>query len=64
MDISGRITPIYDTVDGYLGSRLYSSLFNLNAGDTLTMDLAWMPTEGKLTNKMILRAPRRYASSC
>ena len=30
----------------------------------LVAGLAWMPTEGKLTNKMILRAPRRYASSC
>ena len=46
MDISGGITPIYDTVDGYLGSRLYSSLFNLNAGDTLTMDLAFLTNEG------------------
>jgi hypothetical protein len=46
MDISGGIAPIYDTVDPYLGSRLYSSLFNLNAGDTLTMDLAFLTNEG------------------
>ena len=46
MDISGGMTPIYDTVDPYLGSRLYSSLFNLNAGDTLTMDLAFLTNEG------------------
>jgi len=30
----------------------------------LRESLAWMPTEGKLTNKMTLRTPRRYASSC
>src|SRR4051812_36892402 len=46
MDISGGITPIYDSVDGYLGSRLYSPLYNLNAGDTLTMDLAFLTNEG------------------
>ena len=46
LDISGGITPIYDTVDPYLGSRLYSSLFNLTAGDTLTLDMAFMTNEG------------------
>jgi hypothetical protein len=48
MDISGGITPIYDTVDPLLGSRLYSSLFNLSAGDTLTMDMAFMTNEGTI----------------
>jgi hypothetical protein len=46
LDISGGTTPIYDTVDPYLGSRLYSSLFNLSAGDKLTMDMAFMTNEG------------------
>jgi hypothetical protein len=46
LDISGGITPIYDKVDHFLGSRLYSSLFSLNAGDTLTMDMAFMTNEG------------------
>jgi hypothetical protein len=46
MDISGGITPIYDTVDPYLGSRLYSSFFNLNEGDVLTMDMAFLTNEG------------------
>jgi hypothetical protein len=46
MDISGGVTPIYDTVDPYLGSRLYSSLFSLSAGDTLTMDMAFLTNEG------------------
>jgi hypothetical protein len=46
MDISGGFTPIYDTVDPYRGSRLYSSLFSLNAGDTITMDLAFLTNEG------------------
>ena len=46
LDISGGITPIYDTVDPFLGSRLYSSLFNLTAGDNLTLDMAFMTNEG------------------
>jgi hypothetical protein len=49
LDISSKITPIYDTVDPlYFGSRLYSSLFNLSAGDTLTMDMAFMTNEGTI----------------
>ena len=43
------ITPIYDSnaaIDGYLGSRLVSSVFTLSANDTLTMDLAFLTNEG------------------
>jgi hypothetical protein len=46
MDVSGGITPINDTVDPYLGSRLHSSLFSLSAGDTLIMDMAFLTNEG------------------
>jgi hypothetical protein len=49
MDLFGKVAPIFDsnaTNDGFLGSRLYSSLFNLNANDTLTMDMAFMTNEG------------------
>ena len=40
------VTPIFDTVDGFVASRLYSTVFTLNAGDTLTMDLAFLTNEG------------------
>jgi hypothetical protein len=46
MDISGGVKPVYDQVDPYLGSRLISSTFNLTAGDTLTMNLAFLTNEG------------------
>jgi hypothetical protein len=46
LDISGGITPLYDTVDNYLGSRLLSAEFHLNAGDTLSLDAAFLTNEG------------------
>jgi hypothetical protein len=46
LDISGGVTPIYDTVDPYTGSQLFSAAFQLNAGSTLTLDAAFLTNEG------------------
>ena len=40
------VSPIYDTVDGFVASRLYSTVFTLSAGDTLSLDLAFMTNDG------------------
>jgi hypothetical protein len=49
MDISGGVTPIFDSnaaSDGFLGSRLYSTVFDLSANDTLTLDMAFLTNDG------------------
>ena len=46
LDTTGNIPPIYDTVDGTLGSRLVSGTFAAAAGTTISMDLAFMTNDG------------------
>jgi hypothetical protein len=49
MDLFGQVAPIFDSnaaADGFLGSRLYSSIFNLSANETLSMDMAFLTNEG------------------
>jgi PEP-CTERM motif len=43
---STNVAPIFDTVDGYSASRLYSATFTANAGDTLTLDSAFLTNDG------------------
>jgi len=40
------VSPIFDTVDGFVASRLESSVFMLSAGDKFTMNLAFMTNDG------------------
>jgi len=40
------VEPTFDTVDGFNASRLYSTVFTVAAGDTLTIDLAFLSTDG------------------
>jgi len=40
------VAPVFDTVDGYSASRLYSAVFTANAGDTLTLDAAFLTNDG------------------
>jgi len=44
------IAPIYDTVDGYSASRLYSATFTALAGDVLSIDNAFMTSDGSPFN--------------
>lgn len=43
---STNVAPIFDTVDGYSASRIYSATFSANAGDTLTLDTAFLTSDG------------------
>ncbi len=43
---STNVAPIFDTVDGYSASRLYSAVFTANAGDTLSLDVAFLTNDG------------------
>jgi len=43
---STNVSPIFDTVDGYSASRLYSAVFTANAGDTITLDAAFLTNDG------------------
>jgi hypothetical protein len=43
---STNVSPIFDTVDGYSASRLYSAVFTANAGDTLSLDAAFLTNDG------------------
>lgn len=43
---STNVAPIFDTVDGYSASRMYSATFTANAGDTLTLDAAFLTNDG------------------
>ncbi len=43
---STNVAPIFDTVNGYSASRLYSATFTANAGDTLTLDTAFLTNDG------------------
>jgi hypothetical protein len=40
------VSPIFDTVDGFVASRLYSDVFMLSGGDTLSMSLAFLTNDG------------------
>ena len=46
LDTTGQNAPIYDSTDPYLGSRLVSAVFHLNAGDVLSLDAAFLTNEG------------------
>jgi hypothetical protein len=41
-----NVAPIFDTVDGYSASRIYSATFRANAGDKLTLDVAFLTSDG------------------
>jgi len=43
---STNVAPIFDTVDGFSASRIYSATFTANAGDTLTLDAAFLTSDG------------------
>jgi PEP-CTERM motif len=43
---STNVAPIFDTVDGYSASRLYSAAFSASAGDTLSLDSAFLTNDG------------------
>jgi len=43
---STNVKPIFDTVDGYSASQLYSAVFTANAGDTLKLDAAFLTNDG------------------
>jgi hypothetical protein len=43
---STNVAPIFDTVDGYSASRIYSATFSASAGDTLTLDAAFLTNDG------------------
>ena len=43
---STNVAPIFDTVDGYSASRIYSATFSVNAVDTLTLDAAFVTSDG------------------
>lgn len=46
LDTTGNYRPIYDTVNGTNGSRLISSAFSVNAGDVLSLDIAFLSNDG------------------
>lgn len=48
LDTTGDAVPIFDTVDGTNGSRLDSPLLTLQAGDTLSLDLAFLTLDGDI----------------
>jgi hypothetical protein len=43
---STNVAPIFDTVDGYSASRIYSATFTANANDVLTLDVAFLTSDG------------------
>ena len=43
---STNVAPIFDTVDVYSASRLYSPVFSANAGDVITLDAAFLTNDG------------------
>jgi hypothetical protein len=43
---STNVAPIFDTVDGYSASRLYSSTFAAVQGDTIAVDAAFLTNDG------------------
>ncbi len=43
---STNVAPIFDTVNGYSASRLYSAAFSASAGDTLSLDSAFLTNDG------------------
>jgi hypothetical protein len=43
---STNVAPIFDTVDGYSASRIYSATFIAGAGDTLSVDAAFLTSDG------------------
>ncbi len=45
-----NVAPIFDTVDGYSASRLYSAEIMVNTGDTLSVDVAFMTNDGSPFN--------------
>jgi hypothetical protein len=40
------VAPIFDTVDGYSASRIYSATFTGSAGDALSLDAAFLTNDG------------------
>ena len=46
LDSTGGQTPIFDTVDGFSASQLYSVSFSAAAGSTLSLDAAFMTSDG------------------
>jgi len=43
---STNVAPIFDTVDGYSASRLYSAEFTADEGDTIRVDAAFLTNDG------------------
>jgi hypothetical protein len=46
LDSTGGLKPIFDTVDGFSASQLYSATFSATAGSTLSLDAAFMTSDG------------------
>jgi hypothetical protein len=46
LDTTGNVRPIFDTVDGTFGSRLFSSPFTAAAGTVLSLDMAFLTNDG------------------
>jgi hypothetical protein len=44
--MSTNVAPLFDTVNGYSASRLYSAVFTADAGATLTLDAAFLTNDG------------------
>ena len=55
---STNVAPIFDTVDGYSASRIYSATFSANAGDMLTLDAAFLTSDGSPYDDYGLVAPQ------
>jgi hypothetical protein len=43
---STNVSPIFDTVDGFSASRLYSATFTASAGSTISLDAAFLTNDG------------------
>ena len=43
---STNVSPLFDTVNGYSASRLYSATFTASAGATLTLDADFLTNDG------------------
>jgi hypothetical protein len=46
LDTTGQVAPIFDVVDGMSASRLYSPVFTAGAGTTLSLDVAFLTSDG------------------
>jgi hypothetical protein len=46
IDTTGGLTPIFDTVDGQSASRLFSATFDASAGMSLSLDAAFLTSDG------------------